>query len=416
MRKILYIIFIFTIALFAENSIFSTFGLGQPYTDLGYQTGIAPFDSTTVIAGRYLNWGDIQNVKYTVSFSYDFTKAETLNGATSEFDNTTISGFNLAVPIFKGHVVGISVYPYTRANTSIFEEKVKVENSFEDIYKQKSQIREGGINNASLVYSGNFGSFSIAGDVSSKFGSLYDKIRIAYYNETEPPYNSFDVPIIYTDSYQTSYLVFTGGLGVKYNYNNLTASLYGSFPLSATARKFMDYDSGEEDKGDFEDIDWVNELSFSLGYRLKQFVFTGELFYSDYEGKKLTPEINNSTNTTTSSPLDEDYNNFYRLSLKASFTPSEKKFSEYYKQITYSLGGYYSVLPYKVNDSAVTETTIFGGLDFPFNNQQSKIGIVGSVSLTGDKDNVNLLETTYRVGVVFSGGGNWWLKKERYTD
>ena len=158
MKKI-YKYFIFNLSLFfiltissvnvkADTSIFSSLGIGDIYPGAMYTTGICYDDSTIIKPHNFVNWADINNMHYSISFGFNSYQAET-ESANSTYDGVSINGFNFAIPFGEKNTIGISLVPYSLVNISshIEDQTIADSNAFGQITYDYLTQKKGGLNN-----------------------------------------------------------------------------------------------------------------------------------------------------------------------------------------------------------------------------------------------------------------------------
>ena len=414
-RKIsILVALILSTSSFAETSIFSNLGIGDLKPNVYLPQGMATTDSTTLSSLNYATWSDIKNTTFSVSASYDYNEVNQKKNQqdfSTNYDNLTISGFNFAVPFgdkTNRNILGFSFFPYSRVDLENISGKETINNPFETINVETLEKKSGGLNKLSLLYAKRYSDFSFSLDLSSLFGSFKTVKSFRYSNESTDN-NSFDEKLFWEVD-KAKILNFTVGAGFRYTYDKISFGGAFSIPFSqSTELEKTDlynprYESSTKSTTDVDDTEWPLELSFGASYDFGKLKLASDISYINFEDKKLGLSEN------------EEYSNYLKTSLSASYRHSSKKIAPYYQKIGINTAIAFEERAVEYNNNKIDDISASLGFDFPYDYDRASIETIFTIIQSGDKDKTEFESTTYKFGLIFNGSASWWLRDKKYDD
>ncbi|MFO7811147.1 MAG: hypothetical protein R6V47_07230 [Candidatus Delongbacteria bacterium] len=408
----LIIFFIFSCAI-CETSPFSFVSMGDIEPSMQNSTGIANADSLIINNQNYATWSKLANATFSISFSqylHNIEKTEGSSKRSSDYDRFTFEDLSFAFPFGKNNFFGISYYPLSIVDmTNVFEKEA--ENIDAERLIRTLETRKGSISNASLIYGKAFGTLSLSSNISFKFGNYDTTTRynvIGYEGGEEDWENTHEKR--QTD--QISHVSAGGGFlyGSPFGID-LGAEI--SVPVNSYGYRFKEFDRTDttgriletiySDEYELKDIEWPMEFGLGFSYGKKHFLLSYDYRHKNFKG------INTGLDET-------ELTNYFRHTAGIKFAPGKRVYDPYYKRMSYS--GIFTIekRPFEYEENPVYDVTGSLGLDFPFNNKMTDIGLIISYTRSGSISKNGLEGNTVKFQFNFISSDNWWLKKEKYND
>ena len=104
------------------------------------------------------------------------------------------------------------------------------------------------------------------------------------------------------------------------------------------------------------------------------------------------------------------YRDACRFGGGAQFTATREEFQNYFKRVTYRLGSYYGILPYRDSEgNGVTELFLTLGIGLPFHKNLGRVDVAYEIGRRGSSNNP-VEENIQRLHISVTGGEKWFVR------
>ena len=365
--------------------------------------GIALLSATSIDQINPAAWVGINHTRYAVGLLYQ--GYSTTDGQESGyFSGANFNGFMLALPVSpsRGIVFGAGIVPYSTINYSINYDTSGAGLAYRLGYKG-----EGGASDAQVGLSANISN------------TLFGGVKLHYYFGTlrHTITQDFTDNSLYTNAVELRSTNLSG-LGLSFgaiysglnsllrldSTNSLTVGLVVSTASNVTTHEEHQFTFATPSltTHDTETVgDGTLRIPFSavggISYITRKFLAASDLSFQQWSkfdaGGSILPANRDS----------------YRWSVGGEWLPSREASSTFSERLAYRLGFFYSATYYRVNDHAINEIGVTGGMGLPiFFGTRLDIGVQyssrGTVNQGLQKDNI------LRVSFTLSGDELWFVR------
>lgn len=390
----IYIFMFFAVASLKADSVLSSYGSGQYYRFSSARSmgmGGVSFAVTDPAAIARLNPAGNTRLAVTTVMLQFYYEGNQYSDATGDAHNGygNLDGFQFAVPLGNRMSAAIGLQPLTRMNYNLTMAK-----SLSGFDYTKTAIGEGGLNSLNISF----------GWAPSPLLSLGIKGHYIFGRFKETWTVDYDDPAMNTtkDIYTSNGNAINVTLGLIFSPSTRfsLAAVYTPGQEIVNETEFspvFTYDSPK--------LDGRVTLPASLGFGMQYLPTKNLRVAADYELQDWTDFEMSNRNPVEMARV-------HRISLGAEYKPSSEPLVNYFKKCTYRAG--FATLPFFGKDQdgdMIRETWFTLGMGLPMYHGLSQLdlsvgfGRRGSLSLNGIKEDL------IRVGVSFTGGERWFLRR-----
>ena len=380
------------------GSIFSGGGLGLINHSQGGRAagmgilGISLFDTTSVGSANPALWALIPVTKFSGGMSVSrFDSRDT--GGNDVSDDFLLQHAALGISLKKNLTIGFKFFPQSRIDYRTFDRSATVSGLDYEAFN----IGKGGVSTASLVASSKLTKNSFIGaEIDFIFGNL-NTLWGANFTSTS----------ISDVQYTLNKRIY--GIRPKLGFsidlgNRQYFGLYAAASADMDAEQEIDYTA--TDSTWVADIEFSYPASFGLGYSFPvsgrvqseiDFLWTG--------WKREGQEIGESNRYQQSQ--------FFGIGFEVQ--PLSGTMLPFYQKLHYRTGVNYQSLYYQSPaGESVSDYSFSFGLGIPLKQQFSRMDVSLTAGKRGNLDDNYAEETYYNIGVYFSTGEKWFVRKKRY--
>lgn len=395
--KILLLAFFFSTSAFAGGSQFglinNSFGnVLSPYSAAGMARSyeIANDDSLQLNIKNFAAWTHISKTALSINTGYNAIFGE---NKTESFynENANFQGAYLGIPLIQRKLaLGAGLQPFTSLEHRIL-------NSFDTGYNNISEnmYLHGGLSkvNFNLAYKLS-DDYAVAIGYEYTFGTIDRQVK----SVINTPVSS-NIELKFQDQYSGHGYILS--LLAKPT-DELNVGLVIKPAIKGTITKSGDTVSDALNTAEDLNATLPTEINLGLEYSLTDIYNVGfDLVYQDWE-KGFEINGKNIAN----------YNTYYYIGLGFERLGSSRRFINYFQQIDWRAGIFYTQLAQTNNSANVHEYGFSAGLSLPIQRYQSKLDLAGFISQRGNLTNNNLKEIIIGFKFSISAKEIWFVNLE----
>ncbi len=365
---------IIAFGLLGANSIFSTYGFAEQYYNVDTysigmgETGYSDLYRFNTGFGNPSLATTCSSVVFSTGVSFGYMNYKDKNGKTFRDDGLFLPYFSVAVP-FKNHHLALNFNTVAAGNFTNDVDKTSMFNGDTLTVNETNRI-ESNIYRIDLIYALHTDWVNIGAGLN-----YYTGQRSRY---VESDYDDSD----FVDAkYETNHFFHSYGwsLGLSKRFSNMSLGLAYSPKIKLEGDTEFNYvfDPYQDELADGS-FELPERYSLSLTWRyLQKFKFSTDVHYEMWD--KTDNDVENL--------------NSAKVSLGIAYDPIYDR-GGWYQRLPLRVGVSYRQLPFEVNDSRVTETSVSGGFSVPFKSPGKEIHFGVQYTMRGDKSKHGVEENT----------------------
>jgi len=110
--------------------------------------------------------------------------------------------------------------------------------------------------------------------------------------------------------------------------------------------------------------------------------------------------------------VNENLQNSWRVTVGAEYMPTYSSISNYFKKVTYRMGGFYEQSFLELRDHSLNKMGITLGASLPLPRTQTKVNVAAEIGRFGTKEDGLIQETYIKFNVGISVFEHWFMKRK----
>lgn len=377
----------------AQNSFYSSYGLGQKYMEsttrmagLGF-SGSAVYDSLNITSYNPALWHSFYTVSLQGELNYSSMSAGNTDG---QFQSADLTGFTVKLPLgnYSGLAFGVKPLYRTNSETKVTE---SIDFDNETLGYENDFLTKGGVSEFYIGGGYRVTKYLSAGLVAKfLFGKYSSRLR------TEASTNNY-----YLNSNKSVKGHQLGG-GLHWRVpHNYSVALYYDHNLDFQYDSKVAYQFGPGDTTGYKDINFPSRLQLGLAKNIKpNLVLSSDIVLSQMPQSFSDFSIYGQG----------EYQDAYQIGIGLEQRPSGDYNATFLESMYYRVGGYYRQGDYAIDSDPPTEMGISAGFGLPFYNRFSRLDVAVIYSITDGYLASDIgKENKITIDLEITSGGLWFF-------